>query len=234
VKRVKLGAFALGGAALATAGVVAWQANAFQQADVEAVTPDEQASETPPPAPTAAESEGAETASTAKTEKKAAAPVAPLSTAETPMGQRIAVLGLLNKRNGVARELTLRPGQVIRLKDVIVHLSACETTADWEDEQLTGAFVQLDVRKPDGAFRRAFSGWLYKETPSLNAVEDPVYDVWPKSCKMAHPDIGPDTVRVSGSAAQSASSAKKSAGDQKPAAAAPAAPTPIAESSNPT
>jgi hypothetical protein len=70
---------------------------------------------------------------------------------------------------------------------VIVRLRACETTAPWEVQKLTGAFVQLDVRNPQGQFQRVFSGWLYKETPSLNVVEHPVYDVWPKSCAMTHP-----------------------------------------------
>lgn len=105
----------------------------------------------------------------------------------TPMAERVAVLGLLNKRNGISRDLTMKPGQALRAGDVIVRLRACETTAPWETQQLTGAFVQLDVRNPQGQFRRAFSGWLYKETPSLNVVEHPVYDVWPKSCAMTHP-----------------------------------------------
>lgn len=105
----------------------------------------------------------------------------------TPMAQRVAVLGLLNKRNGIVRDLTLRPGQAMRVKDVTVRLKACETTAPWELEKLTGAFVQVDVRRPDGKWVRRFSGWLYKESPSLNVVEDPVYDVWPKSCAMTWP-----------------------------------------------
>ena len=105
----------------------------------------------------------------------------------TPMAQRVAVLGLLNKRNGIVRDLTLRPGQAMRVKDVTVRLKACETTAPWELEKLTGAFVQVDVRRPDGKWVRRFSGWLYKESPSLNVVEDPGYDVWPKSCAMSWP-----------------------------------------------
>jgi hypothetical protein len=105
----------------------------------------------------------------------------------TPMAQRVAVLGLLNKRNGIVRDLTLKPGQAMRVKDVTVRLKACETSAPWELEKLTGAFVQVDVRRPDGKWVRRFSGWLYKESPSLNVVEDPVYDVWPKSCAMSWP-----------------------------------------------
>lgn len=106
----------------------------------------------------------------------------------TPMGERVAVLGFLNKRNGIARDLVLRPGRAVRIKDVIIRLKACETTPPWEFDPLTGAFVQVDVAQPGGGWKRVFSGWLYKESPSLNVVEHPVYDVWPKSCAMRFPD----------------------------------------------
>jgi len=128
----------------------------------------------------------------------------------TPMNQRVAVVGLLNKRNGISRDLTLKPGQAVRVGDVIVRLRACETTAPWEIQQLTGAFVQLDVRNTQGQFQRVFSGWLYKESPSLNVVEHPVYDVWPKSCAMTHPDAAASTVRA-GSASSNRSKAANSA-----------------------
>ena len=103
------------------------------------------------------------------------------------MRERVAVIGLLNKRNGIVRDLSLKPGQSLRVKDVIVRLRACEATAPWEQEKLTGAFIQVDVERPDKRWERAFSGWLYKESPSLNVVEHPVYDVWPKSCAMSWP-----------------------------------------------
>ena len=47
----------------------------------------------------------------------------------TPMAQRVAVLGILNKRNGIVQNVTLRPGQSVRWKDIIVRLRACEATA---------------------------------------------------------------------------------------------------------
>ena len=144
----------------------------------------------------------------------------------TPMTERVGVLGLLNKRNGISRELTLKPGQAIRAGDAIVRLRACETTAPWEVQQLTGAFVQLDVRNPQGRWQRVFSGWLYKETPSLNVVEHPIYVVWPKSCAMTHPEAGASTVRA-GSAASSRSSARNSA--PTPREATPASPAPAAD-----
>ena len=147
----------------------------------------------------------------------------------TPMQDRVAVIGLLNKRNGIVRDLRMKPGMSVRVKDVIVRLRACEATAPWENEKLTGAFLQLDVQQPDSSWRRVFSGWVYKESPSLNVVEHPIYDVWPKSCAMTHPDAGPSTVRV-GSAASNRSSAPNSAAAGKPKAGSattpPAAPAP--------
>ena len=140
----------------------------------------------------------------------------------TPMAERVAVLGFLNKRNGIVRDLTLKPGQSVRLNDAIVRLRACETTAPWENEKLTGAFVQLDVQRPDETWHRAFSGWIYKESPSLNVVEHPVYDVWPKSCAMTYPS-GPEAPAAP-VASSNRSSASRSGGEEAaPAAEAPPA-----------
>jgi hypothetical protein len=164
------------------------------------------------------------------------------SGAVTPMPQRVAVLGILNKRNGIVQNVALHPGQSVRWKDVIVRLRACETTAPWEEEKLTGAFVQVDVQQPDKHWNRIFSGWLYKESPSLNVVEHPIYDVWPKSCEMTYP-AGP-SVPAAPASSSNLSSAKKSGGASgtlpSPSANAPAlapptaAPPPSAADNNAT
>jgi hypothetical protein len=130
------------------------------------------------------------------------APIA-LPTGGTPMAQRVAVVGLLNKRNGVSREVTLKPGQAARIGDAVIRVRACEKTAPWEQDTLTGAFVQLDVRGSDRHWRRYFSGWLFKERPALNVVQHPVYDVWAKSCTMTWPETGADTTSSAPAAARS-------------------------------
>lgn len=137
-------------------------------------------------------------------------PLSPNAPGVTPMAQRTAVLGILNKRNGIVQDVTLHPGQSVRWKDVIVRLRACEATAPWEDEKLTGAFVQVDVQQPNRSWARVFSGWLYKESPSLNVVENAVYDVTPKSCEMTFP-AGPSAPATPVSSSN-LSSAKKSGG----------------------
>jgi hypothetical protein len=143
------------------------------------------------------------------------APEPPPAKALTPMAQRVATIGLLNKRNGLWRDLTMKPGEAVRIGDVVVRLKACETTAPWEPETYTGAFVQLIVLGSDDKWRKVFSGWLYKESPSLNVVEHPIYDVWAKACTMRHPDTGPDTTIIRGgelkASSGKASKARKSA-----------------------
>lgn len=147
---------------------------------------------------------------------------------DTPMAERVATIGVLNKRNGLSRDLKLKPGQGVRIGDLVVKLKACESTADWEADKLTGAFVQVMVKNTTGPnWRKVFSGWLYKESPSLNVVAHPVYDVWAKECTMRHAEIGPDTVTLTGDASGAPgkkSSAPKSGGESG-AADAPAADT---------
>jgi hypothetical protein len=163
--------------------------------------------------------------------------VSALKAAATPMNERVAVLGLLNKRNGVAREFQLKPGQAGRSGDLIVRLRACDRTAPWEADQLTGAFIQVDVQQVDNSWRRVFSGWLYKERPALNVVQHPIYDVWVKSCAMTFRDSGPDTVPApaAGDAGEgNRSSAKKSPSTTGAPSASPAAESPSAAPSNAT
>lgn len=159
-----------------------------------------------------------------------------LGAGATPMAERVAVLGLLNKRNGVSRDVTLKPGQATRVGDVIIRLRACEKTAPWEQAQDTGAFVQVDVLQLDQSWHRVFSGWLYKDRPAANVVQDPIYDVWTKSCAMTFRDSGPDTVNVgsgpSGSASEGASSAKKSPSTDAAPSESPATVSPSAAPSN--
>ena len=159
-------------------------------------------------------------------------PLSPNAPGVTPMGQRVAVLGILNKRNGIVQDVTLHPGQSVRWKDVIVRLRACEATAPWEDEKLTGAFVQVDVQQPNKSWSRVFSGWLYKESPSLNVVENAVYDVTPKSCEMTFP-AGPAAPAAPVSSSN-LSSAKKSGGAAGEATAVDSAPPPTTEAPPPS
>ena len=51
------------------------------------------------------------------------------------------------------------------------------------EEPKTDTFVEVDEITLDRRIRRIFTGWMFAESPGLNAVEHPVYDVWLKACK---------------------------------------------------
>lgn len=51
------------------------------------------------------------------------------------------------------------------------------------EEPKTDSFVEVDEITLDRKIRRIFSGWMFAESPGLNAVEHAVYDVWLKTCK---------------------------------------------------
>ena len=110
----------------------------------------------------------------------------------TPMEERVATIGLLNKRNNVSRDFEMKPGKAVRVGDVVIRMEACEKTAPWEMPQEEGAFVQVFVRERRGnesepSWQKVFSGWLFRNSPSLNVVEHPVYDVWVNKCAMSFP-----------------------------------------------
>jgi hypothetical protein len=144
----------------------------------------------------------------------------------TPVKDRVATIGLLNKRNNESQDLVMKAGESRRVGNVIVRLASCERTLPWESPPEVGAFVQLLVEERAKTsepltWHKVFSGWLFKNSPSLNVVQHPVYDVWVKDCVMKFPGEEED-------AAASASSAAKPAA--RPSAAPSPSPSPSSTS----
>ena len=143
----------------------------------------------------------------------------------TPVKDRVATLGLLNKRNNFSQDVVLKTGEAKRIGNVTIKLATCERSLPWERPPETGAFVQVFVEEraiadQPLAWRKVFSGWLFKNSPGLNVVEHPVYDVWVKDCAMKFPG------EEENPAAASASSAPKPSGSESVAPAASASPAP--------
>jgi hypothetical protein len=58
----------------------------------------------------------------------------------------------------------------------------CNSRPETETPKTT-SFVEVDEITLDRKIRRIFTGWMFADSPGLNAVEHAVYDVWLKSCK---------------------------------------------------
>ncbi|TPM41748.1 DUF2155 domain-containing protein [Mesorhizobium sp. B2-3-4] len=84
------------------------------------------------------------------------------------------------------------------------------------EEPKTDSFVEVDEITLDRKIRRIFTGWMFAESPGLNAVEHAVYDVWLKACKQKSDVPAPDAPKADGTKADAS----------KPAAAKPASAKP--------
>lgn len=148
----------------------------------------------------------------------------------TPNKDRVVTLGVLNKRNNLTQDLVMKPGEARRLGNLVVKVATCEKSLPWEHPQEEGAFVQVFVEERRTAsdplaWRKAFSGWLFRNSPALNVVEHPVYDVWVKKCEMNFPgeEALPASDAQSSKAAKPSGNATASAEDSAVPSAAPSA-----------
>lgn len=65
-----------------------------------------------------------------------------------------------------------------------------------DDQPKTDSFVEVDEITLDRKIRRIFTGWMFAESPGLNAVEHAVYDVWLKGCKQKSDVPAPDSAKA--------------------------------------
>ncbi|WP_169728389.1 DUF2155 domain-containing protein [Geminicoccus roseus] len=75
-------------------------------------------------------------------------------------------------------EVTL--DQPVRFGTLLITLKACFTSPPTETPE-AAAFLEIDDLDQDRE-ERIFSGWVYASSPSLHALEHPVYDVWLTGC----------------------------------------------------
>jgi hypothetical protein len=59
-----------------------------------------------------------------------------------------------------------------------------------DQTQRTAVFVEVDQVHLKGPTKRIFTGWMFADSPALNAVDDAVYDFWLTDCKQ-HSDVPP-------------------------------------------
>src|SRR5215470_13792478 len=125
----------------------------------------------------------------------------------------IAVFAALDKGTGRISHLEIPINQTVEFGALKVTPRVCDTSPPTETPH-TASFVEVDETKLSGEVERIFTGWMFAESPGLNAVEHPVFDVWLTSCKTPSaptssasnqnapaPDTAPDTAPDAAAAA---------------------------------
>ncbi len=94
----------------------------------------------------------------------------------------LAIFAGLDKITGRITTFEIPVNEVRRFGALNVYPRVCNTRPPTEEPKTT-SFVQVDENVLSGGTRRIFSGWMLAESPGLNAVEHPVYDVWLIGCR---------------------------------------------------
>ena len=97
----------------------------------------------------------------------------------------IALFAGLDKITGVTTSFEIPIGEERRFGGVIVRPEVCYTRPVTEQPKTT-SFVRVDQVEMDNTRKPIFSGWMFAESPGLNAMEHATYDVWLTGCRDPH------------------------------------------------
>ncbi len=105
-----------------------------------------------------------------------------------PINNPVAVFTGLDKITGRTTTFDVMIDETVQFGALQVTPRVCHTRPPTEPAETT-AFVEVDEITLANKIERIFSGWMFAESPGLNAVEHPVYDVWLVGCKV---EMGPE------------------------------------------
>jgi hypothetical protein len=110
--------------------------------------------------------------------------IPPTPAAAQRVENSVAIFAALDKVTAKISRLEVPLGQTANFGALKVTPRVCYTRAPTEPPKTT-TFVEVDELLLDGKEKRLFSGWMFADSPGLNAVEHPVFDVWLTDC--SHP-----------------------------------------------
>ena len=120
--------------------------------------------------------------------------ISPVSAAR--LENRVAVFSGIDKITGRITSFDVYIDETVQFGALQVTPKVCYSR-DQTEAQKIDAFIEVDEITLDRKIRRIFTGWMFAESPGLNAVEHPVYDVWLTECKMQSDVPPPQTTSVS-------------------------------------
>lgn len=106
----------------------------------------------------------------------------PVSSQAARVSNPVAVFSGLDKITGRITTFDVYVGETVQFGALQVTPRACYNR-DETEAQRVDAFVEVDEITLDRKIKRIFTGWMFAESPALNAIEHPIFDVWLKDCK---------------------------------------------------
>ena len=115
--------------------------------------------------------------------------MAPVASEAARVENPVAVFSGIDKITGRITNFDVYIGETVQFGALQVTPKVCYSRDDSEAQKIT-TFVEVDEITLDRKIRRIFTGWMFADSPGLNAVEHAVYDVWLTECK-AKSDVPP-------------------------------------------
>lgn len=109
-----------------------------------------------------------------------AAVITPASAAR--IENRVAVFSGIDKITGRITSFDVYLNETVQFGALQVTPKVCYSRDDTEAQKID-AFIEVDEITLDRKIKRIFTGWMFADSPGLNAVEHPIYDVWLTGCK---------------------------------------------------
>ncbi|WP_339759076.1 DUF2155 domain-containing protein [uncultured Hoeflea sp.] len=104
----------------------------------------------------------------------------------------VAVFSGIDKITGRITTFDVYVGETVQFGALQVTPRVCYSRDETEAPKTT-TFVEVDEITLDRKIRRLFTGWMFADSPGLNAVDHAVYDVWLKDCKQQSDIPAPGT-----------------------------------------
>lgn len=98
------------------------------------------------------------------------------------LDNRVAVFSALDKVTATIKTLEIPINETVQFGSLKVTPRVCYTRPPTEQPKTT-TFVEVEEVGLDGTEKRIFTGWMFAQSPGLNAVEHPVFDVWLTDCQ---------------------------------------------------
>lgn len=140
-----------------------------------------EASEAAPPTPVAPEAD--------PVQQDPAEPTELTSPIFEPEGAAIAprrvVLRVLNKVTAQSQVITIKPNETVKIGQLQITAVTCQKSAENSQTDYAGLLDIAELSTTPGQAPRALlRGWMYASSPSVSALEHPIYDVTMVSCEM--------------------------------------------------
>lgn len=94
----------------------------------------------------------------------------------------VAVFAGIDKITGRITTFDVYIDETVQYGALQVTPKVCYSRDETEAQRVDG-FIEVDEITLDRKIRRIFTGWMFADSPGLNAVEHPIYDVWLTGCK---------------------------------------------------